>query len=288
MTAFVVAVITGVGALGALLMVSAWSEGQPKRPDRRPVDTATLLRPATAALVAGALALVVTSWAVAALAAAVAGVVGLRAWERRRGHNPKREQERVEALAAWCEQLRDLLAADHGIVGTIDATVRTCPAPIRTEVAALSARLSRQSAGEAVGRFADEMDDPSADLVGIVLLEATRRSSRTAEMLSELAVTIRDRASMRLRVEAERAGSRSEARVVIGFSAAVMIGVVIFGRDSEFLRAYDDATGQAVLALVFAAFAAGIWSLSRLGRFDRPARFLSVRAAADAGDEPLS
>lgn len=284
MTAFLVAAIAGAGALGALLMISAWSDGQPKRPESQPVDATALLRPAAAALVAGSVALVVTGWVVAALAAAVAAVVAVRAWSQRRGRNPKREQERVEALAAWCEQLRDLLAADHGIVGTIDATVRTCPAAIRPEVAALSARLSRQSAGEAVSQFADEMDDPSADLVASVILLAMQRSSRTAEMLSELAVTIRDRSSMRLRVDAERAGSRSEARVVIGFSALVMVGVLIFGRESEFLSAYDDATGQAVLAMIFGAFAAGIWSLSRLGRFDRPARILSVRDAADLGE----
>jgi Flp pilus assembly protein TadB len=283
-TALLVAAVAGAGAVGVLLMVSAWSDGQPARAVRRPVDTAALLRPAAAAALAATSALVVTGWVVAGLAAGVATVAGVRAWEQRRGRNPKREQARVEALAAWCEQLRDLLSADHGIVGTIDATVRTCPAPIRAEVAGLSVRLSRQSASEAVGRFADEMDDPSADLVASVILLAMQRSSRTAEMLSELAVTIRDRASMRLRVEAERAGSRSEARVVIGFSALVMTGVAIFGRDSEFLDAYDDTTGQAVLAVVFAAFAAGIWSLSRLGRFDRPARFLSVRSAPVGGE----
>ena len=64
---------------------------------------------------------------------------------------------------------------------------------------------------------------------------------------------------MRLRVEAERAGQRSEARFVIAFSAVVVTGVFVFGRDSEFLDAYDDATGQLVLALVVACFAFGGW-----------------------------
>ena len=52
----------------------------------------------------------------------------------------------------------------------------------------------RRSAGFAAA------DDPSGDLVASVLLLAMSRSGRTAEVLSELAVTIRDRASMRLRV----------------------------------------------------------------------------------------
>ena len=152
-------------------------------------------------------------------------------------------------MAAWCEQLRDLLSADHGLVSTVEASVATCPAAIRPAVARLSAGLQRQSPNIAVGRFADELDDASGDLVASVLLLAATRSSRTAEMLSELAGTIRERASMRLRVEAERAGTRSEARFVVGFTVAVVV-VVVFGRDSEFLAAYDSSDGQLVLALV--------------------------------------
>ena len=184
----------------------------------------------------------------------------------------------------WCEQLRDLLAADQGIVGTIAATVRTCPAALQPQVAALSARLGRQDAAAAIGQFADEVDDPSADLVATVLLEATRRSSRTSELLSELAATIRERAAMRLRVEAERAGHRSEARFVVIFSALVIAAVCVFGRDSEFLDAFDDPSGQVVLAIVALCFGGGVWWLVRLTRFDRPARFLSVGAAGRPGN----
>ena len=80
------------------------------------------------------------------------------------------------------------------------------------------------------------------------------RSGRTADLLSELASTIRERATMRLRVEADRAGQRSEAKFVLGFGVAVVVGVVIFGRGTSFLAAYDTATGQLVLALVVAMY----------------------------------
>ena len=95
----------------------------------------------------------------------------------------------------------------------------TCPAALRAEVARLATRLARQDPALAVRQFAAEVDDPSGDLVASVLLLAMSRSGRTAELLSELAVTIRERASMRLRVEAERSGQRSEARFVIGLRA---------------------------------------------------------------------
>ena len=63
---------------------------------------------------------------------------------------------------------------------------------------------------------------------------------------------------------------------VIGFSLVVMIAIALFGRDSQFLDAYDSAIGQLVLLLIATAFGVGMLWLSRLTRFERPARFLSI------------
>jgi Flp pilus assembly protein TadB len=236
-------------------------------------------RPVAAAVVAGLVALLLTGWIVAALAGGYGGFLAARMLTRPRT-SAKVEQERIGALASWCEQLRDLLSAEHGIVGTIAATTRTCPEAIRPEIERLATGLSLQSPNRAIRQFAAELDDPSADLVASVLSLAMSRSSRTSELLSELAATIRDRAAMRLRVEAERAGQRSEGRFIVAFSAVAIGGVLIFGRESEFLDAYDDASGQFVLALVIACFAIGGWWMAKLTRFERPARFLSIE------DEP--
>jgi Flp pilus assembly protein TadB len=279
--ALVAALLAALVVVGGLLVASAWTPGRARRPGPR-----TSREPVVAVAggaVAGAVALAVTGWLAAGVAVGIGGYAATRAL-RRHAPGAASEQARIEAIAIWCEQLRDLLAADQGIVGTIAATVRTCPDALQPEVAALSARLGRQDAAAAIGQFADEVDDPSGDLVATVLLEATRRSSRTSELLSELAATIRERAAMRLRVEAERAGHRSEARFVVVFSALVIAAVCIFGRDSEFLDAFDDATGQLVLAIVALCFGGGIWWLARLTHFDRPARFLTVGVAGHSPD----
>lgn len=267
----------GVAALGVLVVLSAWRPppARPLGPSRVARWWAVWSRPMLAGAVGGLVVLVVTGWLVGAIAGFAVGAWALQA-RQRRGISRKVEEARIDALAAWCEQLRDLLSADHGLVSTVDASVATCPTAIRPAVARLSAGLQRGSPDVAVARFADELDDASADLVASVLRLAAARSSRTAEMLSELAETIRERASMRLRVEAERAGTRSEARFVVGFTVAVVAGVVVFGRGSEFLAAYDSGDGQLVLALVLSMFVlAGRWLL-RLGRFERPARFLTL------------
>jgi Flp pilus assembly protein TadB len=278
--ALIVGLLAGVGALGAVVFAGAWIPAAPRAAGsiRRHYDQQ--VTPLTTAIVGGAVALVVTGWLTAAIAGAVAGFAGVRMW-RRRSAGWRNEQARITALASWCEQLRDLLSAEHGVVGTIVATTRTCPDPIRPEVTRLATRLSRQHPASAMRQFAGEVDDPSGDLIASVLLLAMSRSSRTSELLAELAHTIRERAAMRLRVEAERSGQRSEARFIAGFSAAVVAAIVVFGRDSDFLDAYDDATGQLVLTLVAIFFGMGGWWMSRLTRFARPARFLSVGAAEE-------
>lgn len=275
MTVVMVVVASGGFAAGLLTLWSAWLPA-PRRRRRRIGWQAQVPVGAVVSTTVGAVAtLALSAWLVGAVAGAAIGWFGWQTWERRR-HSHGVEQDRVEALASWCEQLRDLLSAEHGILGTVEATVATCPPPLRAEVARLATRLGRQDAGTAVRAFAREVDDPSGDLVASVVLLAISRSGRTSDLLSELAVTIRDRAAMRLRVEAERSGQRSEARFVIGFAVVVMAGIVIFGRGTAFLDTYDTATGQVMLAVVFAMFAAGIVWMSRLTRWQRPARFLTV------------
>jgi Flp pilus assembly protein TadB len=269
-----VALLGGLAGFGMVYSATAWSPPSPS-PVVAPTDWGQVLRRLAAAVVCALAALLLTGWLVAALAGAYCGYVAVRALSTKRA-SAKVEQARIIALASWCEQLRDLLTAEYGIVGTIAATARTCPDPIRPEVERLATRLSRQDPRNAIRQFAAELDDPSGDLVASVLLLAMSRSSRTSELLSELAGTIRDRAAMRLRVEADRSGQRSEARFIIAFSAIAITGVLIFGRDSEFLDAYDDGSGQLVLAFVIGCFAIGGWWMSRLTRFERPARFLSI------------
>ena len=51
------------------------------------------------------------------------------------------------------------------------ATARTAPAPISDDVATLSARIAARTPTEtALRRFADDLDDPSADLVVAALI----------------------------------------------------------------------------------------------------------------------
>jgi tight adherence protein B len=216
---------------------------------------------------------VVSGWPVAAVAAAVGGWV--MAGRFTGGRRRTGDIARLEALAGWCEQLRDLLAASHGLLAAIAATAATAPRPIRAEVGWLETQLRHGDPAVALRGFADRFDDPDADLVVSVLTLALSRSGRTAELLSELADTTRQRVAMRRRIDTERAGDRSEARAVGLISLVAIVGVMILGRGGRFGTAYRTASGQLVLAVVFALLGGGLGWLARLSRPEHTTRFLT-------------
>ena len=135
-------------------------------------------------------------------------------------------------------------------------------------------RIERQRLSLALREWADDVDDPSADLVATVLIVAGSRSAHdVGELLSALAATARERASMRLRVDAQRAATRSEVRSIIVVSLVFMGGLTVLAK--EFVEPYDSAAGQLMLLVVVSIFGGGLCWLNLLGRFSRPARFLA-------------
>ncbi len=94
--------------------------------------------------------------------------------------------------------LRDTLAAASGLSQSIMSTASVAPDPIRAEVEALSLRLSNgMSIPDALRMFADEVADPSADLVVCALmLAATARAQRLVDLLG---VRLRTRCMKRWR-----------------------------------------------------------------------------------------
>jgi hypothetical protein len=186
---------------------------------------------------------------------------------------------KVEALASWIENLRDVLVAGDQPVGAITATVATCPAAIRPPVRRLSAALGRQEPEIVFRRFADELDDPLGDLVAAGLLIAVRRGARTVGVLTSLAAQARHQADRRRLIEAERAPIRREVLLLSLIMSALVVGLFVFGR-STYLRAYDTFQGQLFLGGALVLYLALLVRVQRLARYPRPGRFLTLRARA--------
>ena len=274
----IAAIAAGVAlSFGALLIVTgllpARAEAEPVM--RMLVDVRRLGSRALVATMVAVVVLAATQWVLPALVCGAMGwwVTGLIADRDRRGPG---ELERVEALATWTEQLRDVLMAGDQPIGAIQATVATCPEPVRPQVRALASRLGRQPEQVVLRQFADDLDDPTADLIAAGLLVALTKGGRAERVLSSLAQQARHQAERRKLLEAEREPARREVWWVTGLMTAQLIGGLLFAR-SSYLAPYRTLGGQVVLCVLLGAFLALIVYVQRLSRFTRPARFLSLK-----------
>jgi len=191
---------------------------------------------------------------------------------------------RIEAIAGWAEMLRDTMAGSAGLEQAIVATATLAPLPIRAEVATLAVRLEGERLALALRAFADEVADPTCDLVvAALVLAAEHQAQRLGELLGSLAAAARDQATMRLRVEAGRARTRTSVRVIVGATGALVLGLALFNRG--YLAPYDTATGQLVLILVGGVFAVAFMWLARMTRPVQVERFLTNSHMFDAPDQ---
>ena len=214
-----------------------------------------------------------TGWVIAAVLSVLA-VLGL---PRILGSNVdhQRQLERIEAIASWTEMLRDTLVAAAGLEQAILATASTCPEPIREEITELAVKLeSGERLAAALRDLADQLRDPTADLVvSALVLAAEHQARQLADLLGELAVEAREQATMRMRVDAGRARSRTSVRVIVITTLLFAAGLVVLNR--EYLNPFDSAFGQLILLLVGALFATAFAWLKKISQFREPERFLT-------------
>lgn len=231
---------------------------------------------ATGAAAIGATVLVVSGWLLPAVVVGAGAFWAIGGWQRRErsaGH----EIARLDALASWIESVRDVLMAGEQPIGAITSTVGACPPIIRPQIRRLAAGLSRQDPEIVFRRFADDLDDPLADLVAAGLAIAIRRGARTVPVLTALAEQTRHQVDRRRLVEAERAPTRREVQALTLIMSTLVIALLVFGR-SRYLDAYDTTQGQLFLGFMLAGYAALIVRVQKLAAFPRPARFLTAAA----------
>lgn len=269
--------ITLLGAaVGAsvLLLILAIRGSEPKPPtpgSSRPLIE-KLGRQTVYGIIAGVVTLLLTRWPVAAIGAGLL----VAFWPALFG-GAKEERTsiaRLEGLASWTESLRDTIAGAVGLEQAIPATVYAAAPSIQPQLRLLADRLRiRMPMPEALERFADDLDDASADLVvSALILNARLRGPGLRQVLSSLADSARAELDMRQRVMAGRASTRRSVQIVVGVSLFFMVGLSLVNRD--FVEPYNSAVGQIVLGVVIGIFAIGFFWMRRLAKFETPGRFL--------------
>ena len=284
------AVLLGAAVGGGLFLLVVALRGLPVKPPRsgpgrleRQVRNLFSLRGAIA-VIAGIVVLVATGWVVAGVGVALLAY----AWPSLGGAASERKTvARLDSLATWTESLRDTIAGAVGLEQAIPASIRIADASIREPLVKLVDRLhTRVPMHMALRRFADDLDDPSADMIIAALIINSRlRGPGLRALLGALAASVREELDMRRKVTADRRSTRRSVQIVIIVSVglAILLAVV----DHPFLAPYDGPLGQLVLTVIAAIYAAGIFWLRRLATFETPQRLLGTAAPA-AGPLPAA
>ncbi|WP_432511201.1 type II secretion system F family protein [Kineococcus sp. SYSU DK001] len=264
------AAAAGLGVVVVVLGVRGRVPGPSGRPGRRGV--ARLGRQALFGLGAGLLTLVLTRWVVAGIG------IGLlvAGWQRLLGGNAEEHRgiARLDALANWTESLRDTIAGAIGLEQAIPATAGTSAPALRPALNLLVDRLRiREPLPGALQRFADDVDDPSADVVvAALVLNARLRGPGLRDVLTALAASTREELDVRRRIEASRRSIRRSVQIVLLIVLGVMGLLAVFNRD--YVAPYSTFSGQVALVLVAALMVAGLTWLRRLARVETHERFL--------------
>jgi Flp pilus assembly protein TadB len=287
-----IAILLGavVGA-GVFLVVLAFV-GVPERAKRKPPRRRRtpgghqLATRIAVGVVAGGLTLLATRWVVAGIA------IGLLAafWDKVAGGDAQERKAiaRLEAMASWTESLRDTIAGAVGLEQAIPATALNAGAAIRPALNLLVDRLRiREPLPNALMAFAEDIDDPSADVIcAALVLNARLRGPGLRDVLTALAISAREELDARRRIEASRKSVRRSVRIVLIIILGVMGLLSVFNR--HYVEPYSTLLGECVLAVVIALLAAGLLWLRRLASPRRTERFLqggSVGASEQAARE---
>jgi tight adherence protein B len=276
------AALLGTGIAGGVLLViwGIWpvEHVQVHSPDRRLAGFGDVRARLIRASLAGASAALLTRWPVAVAAGLLFGFFATDLFSGQAQRSGP--TDRTAAIASWTEMLRDTMAAAAGLEQAITTTAPLVPAPIRPEVQALLTRLQRERLVPALASFGHELADPTADLVVSALtLAASGEASELGDLLASLAAAARDSATMRLKVEAGRARTRTSVRIIVGVTVAMAGLLIVLNRG--YLTPFDSATGQVILLGVFACFGCAMAWLASMGRYVAPERFLAPSSGAD-------
>lgn len=276
MSQLVAALVGSVAGLGLLVVLGALRGrsslvGLVVRTGRgRSVSARIVLVPSVVAITWMAV-----RWPVLAIAAGVA--TALAPGIGRGRQSARDEVALVEAIASWTEQVRDTLAGARGLEEAVAATSGRAPAEIAPAVQRLVATVPYRGLSDAMRRFADDVDHPTADFVVAALATAADHEARDLrQLLGRVAQCAREESRMRGRIWVGRARTRSSVRIVAAVVAAFVLGLATFNRD--YLEPYSTASGQMVLTGILGVFAVSLWWMARMARVDVPERFVGVRS----------
>jgi Flp pilus assembly protein TadB len=268
----IVALCGAIGGLG-VLFVRAGLRGRVISWRTATKGRTASIRPIAIGLAVGVAGFMLTRWVLVALVGGFAtGLLVAAAGQRGSSRN---NEEVAEAIALWTEQLRDTLAAAHGLQQTLLATSAHAPDRIASQVQRLAAKLPYTPVSQSLREFAAEVDHSSADFVAAALIAATEHEARdVGALLGHLARCSREEARMHQRIWVGRSRTRAAVRI-ISFTVVGFVGI-LFLLNRDYLAPYGSSSGQVVLAGIVGVFTLALLLLQSSSKVQVPDRFVAV------------
>jgi len=275
--AVILAALGSLVSIGLLLVIIGFS-----RTERRRI---TIRRPRLAwnspLVIAGGLFVVglvialVTGWVVAVIVLPVTGL-GLP-YLIGKSTNAT-DITKLEAMEEWTRSLAGILTAGAGLEQALVATLRSTPTALQPDVTRLVARLrARWTTPAAIRAFADDLNDPTGDIIAAnLLLGAQRRGDGLATILEGLAESVALDIRARRNIEADAAKPRSTARWVTIITTVVLAGLFLTG---TYVAPYKSGIGQLILLVLLAAYGAVLVWMKRTAAGTPSPRFLGEQAS---------
>lgn len=262
MDALTFALISGLGALGILAVVLGYfaPPGTGTTPGTALSDR---LRPwwaafspaqriaALAGLVVGIVIYLVSHWVVALVAApALAIVVPVLLGDGA----SKTAIARLEAIESWTRALSSLITTGTNLEQAITLSLTNTPAALREPISRLVARINaRWPITDALQSFADDLNDPTGDLVVAHLqLAAKQRGPGLSRALDDLAGDVFEEVRVRREIEADRSKPLQSIRIITYVTLVLFAAIPFAG---QFFQAYGTPLGQLLLAGWIAVYA---------------------------------
>lgn len=278
MTELIILLNGSIFGLGVFILInkhrihSTWSALMTFRPFRfRLAQTAIPLAFIATMMITG---WIVVAGSVALLVAAIPGI-------GRPYIQTRNEQDLVDGIATWTEQLRDTLAGAHGLEQAIVATSIHAPIALQVHVKKLASFIGYGSLEDGLRRFGDDLNNSTADFVVAALVTASQHQARDLGMLlTQIAQCARDESKMRSRVWVGRARTRSAIKIIATVIAVFVFGLFTFNR--TYLKPYSSLQGQFVLSIILGVFAASLALMQSMAKIVEPERFVRRRLALNS------
>jgi Flp pilus assembly protein TadB len=221
-------------------------------------------------LLAGVVLWLVTGWFVL-LIAAPAAAIGVPVLLGR--GNEAEVLARLEALETWTRSLAGLTVTGYSLEQTVAASLNSTPDAIRPYVGTLVARLNaRWVTKDALQMFADELSDPTGDLIVAHLLLAEKvRGAGLANALDDLAEIILEDVKVRRQIETDRSKPRSSVRIITITTLALLALIPFIG---QFMEPYRTVPGQVALSVWLIVYVVLLVWLKRITIGKQPPRIL--------------